>query len=265
MAELLAVLEQNLRSVHQRIVAACDRVGRNPATVELIAVTKYVDLWVIDGLRQLGQRRFGENRPQQLLERAAGVAAEDVSDEPRSSEVGNGFPVEWHLIGPLQRNKVRSLLPVVARIHSVDSLRLLQRISRIAGEIGLVPRVLLEVNVSGESTKQGFDCDQLRNEWPEILTLPYVEVTGLMTMAPHSNDPESSRPHFRQLRELRDELATNPNLHDSTRSRPLRCSLDELSMGMSGDFEIAIEEGATHIRVGSSLFTGLPASIAHTP
>jgi pyridoxal phosphate enzyme (YggS family) len=221
-------LRQNLALVQQRIAAACDRVGRDPADVRLVAVTKYAQPEWIPPLLALGLEDLGENRPQQLVERAAAL--------PNA---------RWHLVGQLQRNKVRSVLPHTALIHSVDSLRLLQRINDIAGELDHPTRVLLQVNVSGEATKQGFDPDELRRDWPACYVLPHVQVEGLMTMAPLADDPEAARPSFRGLRELRDELG--------------RGALPVLSMGMSHDMEVAIEEGASLVRVGSALFEGLEA------
>src|SRR5690606_23309001 len=176
---------------------------------------------------------LGESRPQQLIERAAALPA----------------GIEWHLIGHLQRNKVRAVLPHAALIHSVDSLRLAERISDIAGQLSLTPRVLLEVNVSGEASKDGFDAGQLQSDWPTLRALPNLQIAGLMTMAPVSDDPQDARPTFQGLRNLRDTL-----LSDAVDDP----ALSELSMGMSGDFEIAVEEGATLVRIGSALFEGLP-------
>ncbi len=224
----------NLAEVRERISRACARAGRLAESVQLVAVTKYAAWEWVEILVDLGVRRLGESRPQQLIERSERLPAE--------------ADVEWHLIGHLQRNKVRPILPRVARIHSVDSLRLLERIEWIAKEMGLSPKVLLEVNVSEESTKDGFSVPKLESRWEELLEFSQLEITGLMTMAPHTDDQEIVRSAFRKLRRLRDEL--------ETRSQG-RLKLPELSMGMSGDFEPAIEEGATHIRVGSGLFTGL--------
>jgi pyridoxal phosphate enzyme (YggS family) len=219
-------LRHNLDQVQHRITAACQRVGRNPADVTLVAVTKYANPDWIAPLVSLGVSDLGENRPQQLVERAAIV--------PHA---------RWHLIGQLQRNKVRSTLPHTVLIHSVDSLRLLQRISDIAGELGHTVPVLLQVNVSGEASKQGFAPDDLRRDWPACQALPHVQINGLMTMAPLADNPEESRPTFRGLRELRDEFGPHAS--------PM------LSMGMSHDMEVAIEEGATLVRIGSALFEGL--------
>jgi len=223
-------LQANLAKVRERIAAACIRAGRMPESVQLVAVTKYAQLNWIRHLPVLGIRMLGENRPQQLVERAAALP-----------------DVEWHLVGPLQRNKVRSVLPHTALIHSVDSLRLLQRISDVSAELGQRTRVLLQVNVSGEASKQGLAPDELLQSWPEFERVPHVEIAGLMTMAPLEDDPELARPSFRGLRQLCDEL----------QRLPAKPALPILSMGMSGDMEVAIEEGATHVRVGSALFEGI--------
>jgi pyridoxal phosphate enzyme (YggS family) len=226
------LIAQNLERIRNDVEAACARAGRSPDSVQLVAVTKYAELdWVRD-LVELGQTQLGESRPQQMCQRV--------------NELPGG--VNWHMIGHLQRNKVDMVLPAADLIHSVDSLRLLKKIETSAAALNNQQRVLLEVNVSGEESKDGFSPADLESNWAGMLDLPHVEIQGLMTMAPHSDDAESARPFFRQLRELRDTLAAK-----SAGRRPL----PELSMGMSGDFEIAIEEGATLIRIGSRIFEGL--------
>jgi pyridoxal phosphate enzyme (YggS family) len=212
--------------------AAAQRAGREASDVCLVAVTKYARLEWVRELVEAGERVLGESRPQQLVERAPQF-------EPS---------LRWHLIGHLQRNKVRPVLPLVELIQSIDSLRLLQRVNVVADELGLSPRVLLEVNVSGERTKDGFTPSELLRNWERLLEMRPATIDGLMTMAPESDDPERARPHFAALRELRDRLRAQ--------SSP-EVTLRELSMGMSGDFEVAIEEGATLIRIGSALFAGL--------
>ena len=221
----------NLENVRARIAAACERAGRDPRSVTLIAVTKYAELDWVRVLLDAGVRELGESRPQQLAERAGLLGGE----------------IDWYLIGPLQRNKVRPMLELGVRIHSVDNLRLLERIDRLAAELGVRPRVLLEVNISGEEAKHGFRPAELLGQWPTIAGYSHVRLDGLMTMAPYSDDPEHSRPVFRELRLLRDRL----------REQTPAIGLPDLSMGMSGDYEAAIEEGATLIRPGSSLFAGL--------
>ncbi len=221
-------LAANYAAVRRRIAAACARSGRDENSVRLVAVTKYAPLDAVRELVALGHRDLGESRPQQLIERAA---------------VFKDSGVRWHLIGTLQRNKARKLLPTAATIHSADDLQLLESLDRLAGEFGLRPRALLEVNVSGEPTKFGFSPDHLIEDWPTVSALTRLDLAGLMTMAPHADDPESARETFRRLRLLRDALAADgPH------------PLPELSMGMTGDFEAAIEEGATLVRIGSGLF-----------
>lgn len=225
-------LADNLQRVRSEIAAACERVGRSPNEVTLVAVTKYAELAWVRRLVELGFRDLAENRPQQFVERAEQLPPE----------------IRWHLIGHLQRNKVKLVLPRTTLIHSVDSLRLLERISEVAAEQSLRPRVLLEVNVSGEDSKDGLPVAELTSQWDALQAVPNVDVVGLMTMAPLTDDPTAARPVFRALRQLQDDLAARAASHTQ---------LTELSMGMSGDFVVAIEEGATLVRIGSRLFEGL--------
>ncbi|MEX0700909.1 MAG: YggS family pyridoxal phosphate-dependent enzyme [Planctomycetales bacterium] len=225
----LPALAANLGCLRDRIAAACARVDRPASSVRLVAVTKSAALEQVRQLTELGVWDLGESRPQQLLERAAQLPA----------------GVRWHLIGHLQRNKARRILPLADCIHSVDSFRLLDALERLAAELGAAPRVLLQINVSGESSKHGFDPADLERDWDSVRACRRVRIAGLMTMAPHADAPERSRPVFRALRELRDRLASI-----SGGALPLV----ELSMGMTGDFEPAIEEGATIVRIGSALF-----------
>jgi pyridoxal phosphate enzyme (YggS family) len=234
MSDIAARLRENVDRVRSSMAHASERAGRNPAGVRLVAVTKYAEIKRVRELVALGHTTLGESRPQQLVE--------------RSDQLGPG--IEWHLIGTLQRNKVRAVLPHVSLIHSVDSLKLLERIDSVAAELRLKPRVLLQVNVSGETSKQGFSPDELPANWPAIAAYRNVTIVGLMTMAPLADDPELARPTFRGLRRVRDELR---------HSTGDAAQLAELSMGMSNDFEVAIEEGATLVRVGSLLFDGLEA------
>lgn len=222
----------NYRGVIERIAAASARVGRDPKETTLVAVTKYAQIEWVQALVRHGATELGESRPQQLAARAEKFNA----------------PVHWHLIGPLQRNKVRMILPLAEMVHSVDSVRLLSTIDRVAGELGLRPRVLLEVNLTGESARHGFAADELLSASGDIKGFQNVRVEGLMTMAAYSETPEDARATFSALRALRDELRDQV-----AGSLPLA----QLSMGMSGDFEVGIEEGATIVRVGSALWKGL--------
>lgn len=225
-----ARIRENLSRVRERIAAAAVRSGRPPEAVRLVGVTKYVDAPTARLLVEAGLKDLGESRPQELWAKAAALA--DVKPH-------------WHLIGHLQRNKVARTLSLWPVIHSVDSLRLLEEISRVAQGGDRPIEVLLEVNISGDATKNGFHPAELAPLLPRIGNLPCVQVRGLMTMAAREGDLDRARRDFAGLRELRDRLAVNC---------PQGVLLNELSMGMSGDFEVAIEEGATIVRVGSALF-----------
>ncbi len=227
-------LTQNLNEIHDQMRAACGRSGRSLNDVRLIAVTKYAEWPWVEALSSLHQT-FGENRPQQLAERQVLLPG-----------------VEWHLIGQLQRNKVKLALQHASMIHSIDSLRLLERVAQVAAELQVHPRVLLEANMSQETTKSGFTAEELRSDWSQLVAFSnVVQIDGFMTMAAESDDPENARPTFRSLRMLRDEL------QQTNASRDAGLTLRELSMGMSGDFVPAIEEGATMVRIGSRIFKGL--------
>lgn len=221
------ILERNYRAVVDRIHSACERVGRCPSSVTLIAVTKYVDAAMIQALYDLGHRDFGESRPQVLWEKAPELPGD----------------VRWHQIGSLQTNKIRRSLPFLHFVHAVDRDSLATALSEEAVRLGRVVPVTVEVNVTGEESKQGYSPETVQEAWNHLASLPGIAIEGLMTMAPLDDDPEQSRTAFRALRELRAQLS------------PTR--LRFLSMGMSGDFEVAIEEGATHVRVGSALFDGI--------
>jgi hypothetical protein len=220
-----------LHVVEQRISDACRRAGRRRADVALVAVTKSASTELAGLLVELGVLDLGESRPQELWHKRAAL--------PNT--------VRWHLVGHLQRNKIERTLPVYL-IHSVDRLPLLTALDREAAKRGMDVNVLLEVNASRERSKMGLAPEELPGAIPEIAKLERVRVRGLMTMAAPSDDPESCRPTFALLRKLRDEL--RGRLHPAH-------SLDQLSMGMSDDFEVAIEEGATLVRLGTILVEGL--------
>jgi pyridoxal phosphate enzyme (YggS family) len=228
-------IRANLAEVNGRIAAAAARAGRSGEEVLLVGVTKYVEPRIARLLYEAGLHDLGESRPQELWSKAELLA--DLS-------------VKWHLIGHLQRNKVRRTLPLVAWIHSVDSLRLLREIDSEAGALHRSVDVLLEVNVSGDVAKHGLPPDDVEPLFPEITLLKNVKVRGLMTMAALEGGVDRARRDFAALRELADRLRPN-----------CACNIvmNELSMGMSGDYEVAIEEGATIVRVGSALFEGIEA------
>ena len=227
------IIADNVARIRERISQAAQAAGRDAADVALIAVSKYVGAAESAALLAAGCRDLGESRPQQLWEKAS---------------LGELSAARWHLVGHLQRNKVRRTLPLATLIHSVDSRRLLAAIDAAASDLDLQPRVLLEVNTSGEAQKHGVQPEQL----PELIEAagdyPRVRVAGLMTMAAREGGPQAAQPCFASLRRLRDDLRCNC---------PSSVQLDELSMGMSRDFPQAIAEGATLVRVGSILFEGV--------
>jgi PLP dependent protein len=221
-------VSDRLGAVEERLQMACRRAGRARSEVTLVAVTKTVSAELAADLPQLGVFDLGENRPQELWRKAALLP-----------------PVRWHLIGHLQRNKVEQTLPLVYSIHSIDSERLLTTVEETAAKQRRRVPVLLQVNVSGEASKHGFTPDEVLRLVPRLAELRQAQVRGLMTMAPLEDDPERCRPGFAGLRQVRDRLQRE--LGDTHEMR-------ELSMGMSNDFEVAIEEGATLVRLGSVLF-----------
>lgn len=231
--DVRATIADNVARVEGRIAAAAVAAGRDPASITLVAVSKYVDAPMAAALLAAGCRDLGESRPQELWHKAA---APDLAG------------ARWHLIGRLQRNKIRRTLPLADLVHSVDSLRLLTAIDDEARQTGAAPGVLLEVNCSGDQEKQGFAPEEIRRLIPALAAVVHVRVRGLMTMAPLEGDPLAARRAFASLRELRGELA---------QAAPPHVALEELSMGMSGDFEAAIAEGATIVRIGSLLFEGV--------
>ena len=218
-------IAENLSAVREHIEAACARAGRDPADVRLVAVSKTFPPEAVDEAIRAGADLFGENRVQE----AAGKI-------PLCSSA------EWHLIGHLQTNKVRHALPLFTMLHSIDTTKLLETIARESDESGYRPGLLLEVNVAGEASKFGFRPDDVVDALRLASGLG-LTVSGLMTVPPFRPDPESVRPCFRALRELRDRLQDETGI-----------ALRHLSMGMSHDFEIAVEEGATFVRVGSAIF-----------
>jgi pyridoxal phosphate enzyme (YggS family) len=235
MASLETVLRSRITAVEDRLGAACRRAGRARAEVTLVAVTKTTTIEIASLLPDCGILDLGESRPQELWRKAAAL--------PKS--------IRWHLVGHLQRNKIERTLPLVHLIHSVDSLRLLQALDQESVSSGAGVPLLLEVNASQETSKHGFAPNELPNLADQLRALRNVRLLGLMTMAAFEDDPERCRPTFALLRGLRERLqaALGPTQR-----------LENLSMGMSNDFEVAVEEGATLVRIGSALFEGLPSA-----
>lgn len=230
MMEQPATIAANLQRVRDQIADAAQRAGRQPDEIKLVGVTKYVDAAAARALFEAGCHDLGESRPQSLWEKAEALAS---------------LPIRWHLIGHLQRNKVKRTLPHVALMHSGDSLRLLEAVNAEAAMLGRNIDVLLEVNVSGDAAKHGFTASEVQTSIPQIAALANLKVRGLMTMAALEGGPERARQDFAALRELRDRLISEC---------PPSIELRELSMGMSGDFAEAIHEGATLVRIGSALW-----------
>lgn len=225
----MASVADNLAAIRSRLASAIERADRKPADVELLAVSKTFPVEVLQEAVDAGQTLFGENKVQELLAKQPALPSR----------------LRWHVIGHLQSNKVRKILPVVEAIHSVDSLDLAKDINRIGGELGLFPKVYLEVNVAAESTKFGFKPQALREQLDALYELDRLEIQGLMCIPPFSANAEDSRRYFATLRELRDGLEKQGG-----------APLPKLSMGMSHDFEVAVEEGSTIVRVGSAIFGG---------
>ncbi|MCL4139329.1 UNVERIFIED_CONTAM: hypothetical protein GTU68_015304 [Idotea baltica] len=231
---MIEQFKTNIAEVKQRIAAAAAESGRTENDITLVGVTKYVDAATTRAFAEAGCRVLGENRPQQLWQKRQELADLDI---------------EWHLIGHLQRNKAKRMVEAASLIHSVDSLRLLKAIDGYAAEQNRIVRVLLEVNVSGEEAKHGFAAEELPAVIESVAGFSAVKVDGLMAMAGLLGDQEDARREFASMRELKDRLGGL--------ELPANVQMSELSMGMSGDYEIAIEEGATIVRVGSALFHGV--------
>ena len=219
----------NLKSVLDKIRAAALKSGRDPAEVRLVAVSKTKSADLVNEAARFGQRLFGENYVQELV-----AKAKEITE-----------PVEWHFIGHLQNNKVRQIAGLVTMIHSVDRMSLAQEIDRQWGKMEQVCDVLIEVNIAGEETKCGTSVTEVSELVRRVASLPNVRIRGLMTMPPFYDDPERARPYFRELRRIAEKI-TAENIP--------KTEMKELSMGMSGDFEVAIAEGATMVRIGSAIF-----------
>src|SRR5213080_3555409 len=225
------VVAENLERVRDQIVAAAAKAGRAGNEIELVAITKTHPAEKVREAIEAGQTLFGESRVQE--------GRAKIPELPSS--------LRWHFVGHLQKNKIRHALPLFELFHGVDSLALAQEMNRIAADEGMHPRVLLEVNVAGEGSKFGFSPDKLRDQMEALLALPRLSIEGLMTIPPLAEEAEASRKYFVRLRALRDRLQTD-----------FRVDLAQLSMGMTQDFPIAVEEGATLVRVGTAIFGERP-------
>lgn len=220
-------LKENYKEIVERIERACERVGRDPASVSIVAVAKGHPAEAVREATEIGLKIFGENKVQE--------AKAKIPLCPPG--------IKWHMIGHLQMNKVKDAVQLFDMIHSVDSLRAVMEISKRAMQFNKIMPILLEVNVSGETSKFGYSPSMLKEEIKEIIKLPDIDLQGLMTMAPFLEDPQQTRPYFKRLRELKQECED-----------VIGKALPHLSMGMTNDFEVAVEEGATYVRIGTALF-----------
>lgn len=223
------MIQENWESVRKTIKASCEKAGRNPDEVTLITVSKTKPVSALREAYEAGSRDFGENKVQELVDKIPELPAD----------------IRWHMIGHLQRNKVKYIVGRVSMIHSVDSLRLAEEISREAQKQGCVVDILIEVNVAGEESKFGVSPEEAPELVEKISALSCLRVQGLMTIAPFTEDPEKNRPYFRKLKKLSVDIE-GKNIDN--------VNMTVLSMGMTGDYSVAVEEGATCIRVGTGIF-----------
>ena len=230
MARSMTLIADNLASIDSRIANAVRRAGRDPETVRLVAVSKQVPIETIEEAGQAGQILFGENKVQEALQKMESLDARHY---------------HWHFIGHVQKNKARNIVGRFDRVHSVEGLPLAETLHRLSVEKDVVTAILVQVNVSGEESKFGVAPEYLEELLVQVSRMPGVSVRGLMTIPPYDPDPQNSRRYFSALRELRDRM---------DRVGIENIILSELSMGMSNDFEVAIEEGATWVRIGTAIF-----------
>ena len=223
-------IRENLEQINARVAEAAERGGRRPDQVRLVAVCKYVDAEITQSVVNSGALDIGENRPQQLWQKAEQIKVPAVN---------------WHLIGQLQTNKVKRTLPLITLLHSLDRLKLARVIEQQASQIGVCVDALVQVNISGDESKSGFQCSEVESALEQIMECQHIKVKGLMAMAGLDSDVQTTRREFESMRRLQDRLQAK--LGD-------QITLSELSMGMSRDYEMAIEEGATIVRVGSEIF-----------
>lgn len=223
------MVRENLQTVHQNIIKACEKAGRDPQEVTLISVSKTKPVSMLEEAYAAGSRDFGENKVQEIMDKY-----------PRLPD-----DIRWHMIGHLQRNKVKYIIDKAALIHSVDSLRLAEEISSQAGKRQLDMDILIEVNIAGEESKFGIPYEDTVSLVEKISVLPHIHIKGLMTIAPFVTNPEDNRKYFRKIRELSVDIK---------RKNIDNVNMSVLSMGMTGDYMVAIEEGATMVRVGTGIF-----------
>lgn len=223
------MIKDNIESVNKKIESACTKSGRDVSKVTLISVSKTKPLSMLKEAYDAGSRDFGENKVQELIDKIPNMPGD----------------VNWHMIGHLQRNKVKYIVGKVYLIHSVDSFRLAEEISKEALKQNVTVNILIEVNVAGEDSKFGTTCDEVTDLIIRISRLPGIRIKGLMTIAPYTDDAETNRVYFKKLKQLSVDIG-NKNIDN--------VSMGVLSMGMTGDYEVAVEEGATYVRVGTGIF-----------
>ncbi len=240
-------LSENFKRVQQRIEDACHRADRNPSSVTIVAITKYASLDIIRVLVDMGVQHLGENKVQDLTKRA-GMVNEWLSRRPRDPAAGAKPRPHWHMVGHLQRNKVKTLLPWVDLIHSVDSLRLAEEIDAHAAKLDRIVPILLQVKVTDEPEKFGVAVAAVTHLTEQLCSLENIVIRGMMAMAPLTDDEKRVRLAFERARELFDEIVAD---------RYCGPEFKELSFGMSNDFEHAIEFGSTYVRIGTALFDGI--------
>jgi pyridoxal phosphate enzyme (YggS family) len=244
-----SIIAANLATVRERLAEAARASGRAPESVRLIAVSKTFPAESVRAAIAAGQRDFGENKVQEAIPKIEAIEAAEAIEAVAAGAGARGRAeddqIRWHLIGHLQSNKARKAARPFDVIHSIDSVDLLQKIDAAAREARRMPELLIQVDLAGELTKFGATPDQLQPIYDAAASLTNARLVGLMVLPPWSEDPEVARPYFRRLRELRDELGSRG---------VAAASLRELSMGMSHDFEVAIAEGATMVRVGTAIF-----------
>lgn len=225
----MSSIKENLKEVEEKIKRAAERGGRDRSEVKLVAVSKTVDVPLVREAIEAGHQLFGENRVQEARDKIEEI----------------GRDVVWHMIGHLQRNKVKYIFDLFDMVHSVDSIPLAKEIEKVGSRLGKTMDILIQVNISGEETKHGMGAEETIKIIKEVARFNHVSIKGLMTMPPFFDDPEDARPYFIRLKELRDEIEEK-GIEG--------VSVKELSMGMSNDFEVAVEEGATMVRVGTAIF-----------
>lgn len=226
---IMIMIADNLKAVTQRIARSCEKAGRSPGDVTLVCVTKEASVHQAEEALGAGARDLGENRVQELVTKHKAI----------------GGRASWHLVGHLQTNKVKDAVRIATLIHSVDSVHLAEAINKEAARIGKVQDILIQVNTSGEKTKFGLAPETVEDFIKGLAIYSNISINGLMTIAPEVDNPETVRPYFRKLRELKDDINAIRNTQYAIRT---------LSMGMTNDFEIAIEEGSTMIRIGRAIF-----------